>query len=76
MYDIYVIMKRIVFMITYVIYIYIIYMDTYIYIYVYIYIYLLLLFLYIFDRRGKFKSHLWKRPLITVLQRKISLWEE
>ena len=42
----------------------------------------MLLFLCIFDRRDKFKSHLWKRPLIAVLDkdvlktpRKIPLWE-
>ena len=27
--------------------------------------------LHIFDRRGKFKSHLWKRPLIAVLEKDI-----
>ena len=26
------------------------------------------LLLYTFDRRGKLKSHLWKRPLIAVLE--------
>ena len=28
----------------------------------------MLLFLYIFDRHCKFKSHLWKKPLIAVLE--------
>ena len=31
----------------------------------------MLLFLHIFDRRGKFKSHLWKRPLIVVLEKDV-----
>ena len=42
----------------------------------------MLLYSYIFDRRGKLKSHLWKRSLIAVLEkdvlknpRKMPLWE-
>ena len=40
-------------------------------VYIYIYIPLLLLFSYIFDRRGKLKSHLWKRLLIAVLEKDV-----
>ena len=58
------------------------YMYTYVYIficmYVYIYIYIhtciyiiIVIILHIFDGRGKFKSHLWKRPLIAVLEKDI-----
>ena len=44
----------------------------YIHIYTYMHIYItIVVILHIFDGRGKFKSHLWKRPLIAVLEKDI-----